>query len=176
MTFFLLIVTQPSLIHSFDLYSASSRHYYSDALPAQSRPKKDLMNWSKPNNENRQDVNNKKPAGYKQWEGCTLIPNWDFQAIGVNWFISLQLVSITQWHIHPGSLTYQSRESVYLGTHDPKPDQGHTMPGLRRATPNPPPHYLARVIVTHGCLRPSFFQELNPLFDPLSHANQQHSV
>jgi len=33
-----------SFIHSGDLYSASSRHYYSEALPAQSRPKKkDLM-------------------------------------------------------------------------------------------------------------------------------------
>src|SRR6218665_1199381 len=29
-----------SFIHSGDLYSASSRHYYSKALPAQSRPKK----------------------------------------------------------------------------------------------------------------------------------------
>jgi len=29
-----------SFIHSGDLYSASSRHYYSEALPAQSRPKK----------------------------------------------------------------------------------------------------------------------------------------
>src|SRR6218665_3696145 len=29
-----------SFIHSGDLYSASSRHYYSEALPAQSWPKK----------------------------------------------------------------------------------------------------------------------------------------
>jgi len=29
-----------SFIHSGDLYSASSRHYYSEALPAQSQPKK----------------------------------------------------------------------------------------------------------------------------------------
>ena len=29
-----------SFIHSGDLYSASSRDYYSEALPAQSRPKK----------------------------------------------------------------------------------------------------------------------------------------
>jgi len=31
-----------SFIHSGDLYSASSRHYYSEAHPVQSRPKKDL--------------------------------------------------------------------------------------------------------------------------------------
>ena len=39
-----LCMSLPSFIHSFihsgDLYSASSRHYYSEALPAQSRPKK----------------------------------------------------------------------------------------------------------------------------------------
>jgi len=29
-----------SFIHSWDLYSTSSRHYYSEVLPAQSRPKK----------------------------------------------------------------------------------------------------------------------------------------
>ena len=33
---------QYSFIHSGNLYSASSRGYYSEALPAQSRPKKDF--------------------------------------------------------------------------------------------------------------------------------------
>jgi len=31
------------LINSGDLYSASSRHYHSEALPAQSRPKKKAL-------------------------------------------------------------------------------------------------------------------------------------
>ena len=36
------VVDDDSFIHSGDLYSASSRDYYSEALPAQPRTKKDL--------------------------------------------------------------------------------------------------------------------------------------
>jgi len=40
-----------SFIHSVDLYSASSRDYYSEALPAQSRTKKNALTqcWAKSN-------------------------------------------------------------------------------------------------------------------------------
>src|SRR6218665_471795 len=40
------LVTSKMFIHSGDLYSASSRHYYSEALPAQSWPKKNLEGWT----------------------------------------------------------------------------------------------------------------------------------